>query len=262
MRGGSQARLVQCSDGRFYVVKFSNNPQGALTLSNEWITEAIFRYLRIATPKLAKIHFSQEFLASNPDVLLQCGLRSIEPEPGVHLGSLFPGDPAETAVYDFLPNGMLNEVVNLPDFVGALAVDRWVSNLDSRQAIFFRGKPRDWAPSVAAHGSRKGLIALMIDHGMSFGGARWEFSDASRTGLFGNPIVYNAARTRSVVETWIDRIRYFPESVLENAAKEIPDKWIECKRSRMDQLIEGLIFRKRTIAYSTYSALRSVQALA
>ena len=28
MRGSAQAHLLECDDGSFYVVKFSNNPQG------------------------------------------------------------------------------------------------------------------------------------------------------------------------------------------------------------------------------------------
>src|SRR5260370_16782025 len=35
MRGGSQAHLMRCSDGNYYVVKFQNNPHHSPTLVNE-----------------------------------------------------------------------------------------------------------------------------------------------------------------------------------------------------------------------------------
>ena len=35
LRGGSQPILAEASDGRLYVVKFANNPQGANLLFNE-----------------------------------------------------------------------------------------------------------------------------------------------------------------------------------------------------------------------------------
>src|ERR1700721_107528 len=35
MRGGSQAHLLRCSDGEYYVVKFQNNPKGTRILANK-----------------------------------------------------------------------------------------------------------------------------------------------------------------------------------------------------------------------------------
>src|SRR5258708_14165641 len=35
MRGGTQAHLMRCSDEKYYVVKFPNNPQGIRILANE-----------------------------------------------------------------------------------------------------------------------------------------------------------------------------------------------------------------------------------
>ena len=37
MRGGAQAQLMRCSDGRLYVVKFRNNPQSVRVLANEYL---------------------------------------------------------------------------------------------------------------------------------------------------------------------------------------------------------------------------------
>ena len=37
MRGGAQSHLIEADDGRFYIVKFQNNPQHRRILVNEWI---------------------------------------------------------------------------------------------------------------------------------------------------------------------------------------------------------------------------------
>jgi hypothetical protein len=48
-----------------------------------------------------------------------------------------PGSPAETVVYDFLPDEQLREIQNLGDFCGMLVFDKWTCNTNGRQAIFF-----------------------------------------------------------------------------------------------------------------------------
>ncbi len=52
VRGGSQARLVEGDDGRCYIAKFLNNPQGNRTLVNEWVAQSIMTTLGISTPPL------------------------------------------------------------------------------------------------------------------------------------------------------------------------------------------------------------------
>lgn len=260
MRGGSQSRLVEAIDGNHYIAKFVNNPQGARTLANEWISQRILTHLGIATPSMRMLDFSTELVQANPDLAMLYGDRVVPVASGVHLGSMFPGNPSETAVYDFLPDRMLKEVTNLSDFVGALVVDRWVANLDVRQAIFLRARPRDWAPRVAAHGSKRGLIALMIDHGLSFCGSRWEFADTGGSGLFGNPLVYQTASRGGALKGWIERIRYFPEQIISQALREIPDEWIEGRRIELEALAEKLLARRAFVGNSVEQALRAIAA--
>jgi len=89
------------------------------------------------------VRITEEFLADNPDVYMQLGSRRFSPAPGWHFGSRFPGDPARTAVYDFLPDALLASVENLSEFLVVLAFDKWIGNADARQAIFFRARLRE-----------------------------------------------------------------------------------------------------------------------
>jgi hypothetical protein len=72
------------------------------------------------------------------------------------------------AVYDFVPDTLLHQVRNLSDFLGVLVFDKWVSNADGRQAVFFRARVREWLPGAAeAHALTMGFVGLMIDHGFA-----------------------------------------------------------------------------------------------
>jgi hypothetical protein len=142
MRGGSQPHLLEAEDGQCYVVKFRNNPQHHRILVNELLASRLLAYLQVAAPETAPVQLSAEFLAENPDIHLTFGSRRIPVEPGWHFGSRYPGDPARTTVYDFLPDTLLPKVANLEDFRTILLFDKWVGNADGRQSIFHRALVR------------------------------------------------------------------------------------------------------------------------
>src|SRR5277367_117934 len=161
MRGGAQAHLLACDDGHFYVVKFLNNPQHRRILINEWIASVFLDYLKISAPPTAIVNLSPEFLEANPELYIQLGSRRQPAEPGWHFGSRYPGDPAKVMVYDFLPDTILEKVVNIGEFLGVLAFDKWIGNADARQSIFFRAKVRQ-GPRADATAPRAGLVAQMM----------------------------------------------------------------------------------------------------
>jgi len=142
MRGGAQSWLLEADDGHWYVVKFRNNPQHRRILVNELVASTLLGYLKIAAPEVALVHVGEDFLAEHPEVHLSLGTRRIAVEPGWHFGSRYPGDPARIAVYDFLPDALLAQVVNLEDFRAVLVFDKWVANADGRQSIFYRALVR------------------------------------------------------------------------------------------------------------------------
>src|SRR3954453_9381106 len=148
MRGGAQSHLIEADDGRFYIVKFQNNPQHRRILVNEWIASRFLEYLHIAVPATAIVNLSEEFLAANPDVHIQLGTKQSPVPAGWHFGSCFPGNPSTVAVYDFVPDTMLLKVENLDEFLGILAFDKWTANADARQSIFLRARLREFAKST------------------------------------------------------------------------------------------------------------------
>ena len=248
MRGGAQAHLIEAADGHAYVVKFSNNPQHRRILVNEWIASVFLRYLGVATPEVAIIRVTETFVDENPDAGLQLGSTRRAAETGWHFGSRFPGDPARMVVYDFLPDTLLNQVENRADFLGALVFDQWMGNADSRQAIFFRARVREWLPTFEAHPQRLGFVAQMIDHGFVFDGPHWRFHDSPLQGLYFRPLVYRGVRSLADFQPWLDRVAHFPEAVVDQAVRQIPSSWLAGDEDALAKLLEQALRRAKRVA--------------
>jgi len=247
MRGGAQAHLMEADDGCFYVVKFVNNPQHRRILVNEMIAAVALRYLQIATPDTAVLSLSPDFLAANQEVCIQLGTRRISPSAGWHFGSRFPGDPERLAVYDFLPDALLEQVQNLSHFLGVLVVDKWMANADGRQSIYFRARLSEWTP-VAGTRRRVGFVAQMIDQGFVFNGPNWEFADSPLQGLALRPSVYRGVRSLDDFQPWLNQVTHFPEDILDQAMRQIPPHWIEGEETELENLLERLLERRRRVA--------------
>ena len=241
MRGGAQSHLLEADDGHWYVVKFRNNPQHHRVLVNELLSSVFLEYLQIAAPPTALIHVSEEFLAVNPEVRLTLGTRSIAGAPGWHFGSRYPGDPARTAVYDFLPDALLPAVANLGDFRAVLVFDKWTGNADGRQCVFYRAM-------VTGSGARKpGFVAQMIDHGFAFNGPNWDFPESPLQGLYARRVVYKGVHSLADFEPWLGQVMNFPEEIVDQAWKRIPAGWIDGEEDELDALLEKLFDRRRRL---------------
>jgi hypothetical protein len=245
MRGGAQAHLIEADDGRFYVVKFRNNPQHHRILINESVASTFLQYLQIAAPEAAIISVSAGFLEDHPGAAMQLGNRTIRPEPGWHFGSLYPGDPDCVAVYDFIPDALLSEVVNLRQFLAMLVFDKWVGNADGRQAVFFRRRVKEWSPRQVS--TRLGFLAWMIDQGFAFNGPYWDFPDSPLHGLYHRPLVYERVRSLDDFQPWLDQVVHFPEEEMDRAFRQVPRQWIAGEEDALESLLATLMRRRRRV---------------
>jgi hypothetical protein len=238
MRGGSQAYLIRGDDGRRYVTKFVNNPQfGRRLLVNEYIASGLFDHLGICSPPHAVVRIGRHFLKDNPGVRFT--IKSVEHPVccGEHFGSLYTGD----AVYDFLPDALLPDVYNLQHFCGALVLDKWLSNADGRQAVFFRAEVQ--RPSEA---SGSVWVAQMIDNVHAFQGAEWTFSDSAVQGLYGRSIVYGPAPVMADFEPWLEAACAIDRPLLEEIARGQPLNWVRGEERELSRLLDRL-YRRREI---------------
>ena len=243
MRGGAQAHLLEADDGNWYVVKFRNNPQHHRILVNEAVAATLLSYLKITSPATALIQVTPEFLSANPEVHLSLGTRQVPVEPGWQFGSQYPGDPGRIAVWDYLPDALLSQVVNLADFRAILVFDKWTGNSDGRQCVFYRAMVR----REASGGGRPGFVARMIDHGFAFNGPYWDFPDSALQGLYARKLVYEDVRSLGDFQPWLDQVMHFPEEVLDQAWKRIPADWVEGEEDALEQLLIQLFERRKRL---------------
>ena len=236
MRGGAQAHLMRCSDGFYYVVKFQNNPQHVRILANELLGTRLAARLGLPTTPAAVIEVTEELIAYSSELVIQLGAGRTSCRAGLQFGSRYPGDPAQIAVHDFLPDEQLREAENLSDFAGMLLFDKWTCNTNGRQAIFF------------LEPGRSRYQALMIDQGFCFNAGEWAFPDAPLRGLYARHRVYEAVRGMSSFEPWFDRLeKKIDEGVLDGVAKEIPPEWYNFDPDALFRLLEQLLRRRKRI---------------
>lgn len=248
MRGGAQSHLMRCDDGDYYVVKFQNNPQGVRILANELLATRLAARLGLPTAAASVVLVEQRLIEFTDDLVMQLGRGSMPCHLGMQFGSRYPGSPAETVVYDFLPAEHLSEVSNLQDFCGMLVFDKWVCNTNGRQAIFFGAK------------NQTSYQAQMIDQGFCFNAGEWNFPDAPLRGIYARHRVYDSVRGIDSFEPWLSRIETrVAETVLDEIQGEIPPEWYDDDSDALNQLLEHL-WRRRKLVRELLIATRNSSA--
>ena len=242
MRGGSQAQLVEGSNGYFYVAKFLGNPQGNRTLVNELVAHHLLRAMGISAPSLCLLNLpdTAEF---RENAYFLVGANRIPAQPGPHLGSMSPVNPEKVAIFDLLPSRLLSLVGNIEEFATMFVIDKWLHNVDRRQVVFYRDRRQ--SPKTT-------FRACFIDQGMSFGGCLWELGDVAGFGLAESQSIYSLLDMPALAERAINRIKAIAESTILTAAACLPREWLaegdadclarllgqlESRRSRLDSLV-------------------------
>ena len=260
MRGGANAHLLLCDDDEHYVVKFRNNPQHSRILVNELICSVLLEYLQIPTPGWAIVNVPESLIAVTPELVMDAGAHTRRCEAGLHFGSRFPVDPARRAVYDYLPVSLLRLLLNADSFLGIAAFDKWVSNANGRQAIFFRDRASRW---MTPNGEKNGrvvpprslvYVVNMIDHGFAFNAQNWTFTDAPERGLYTRREVYESVTGFESFEPWLDRIVHCSPDILDDAYKRVPPEWFGSDWDALEGLLEELHRRRKGVPELLWSA--------
>ena len=250
MRGGSSSHMLLAEDDKYYVVKFRDNPQHARILVNELICYVLLDYLGLPVPAWEIVEVPDDLIEATPELTLEFGRETRPCEPGLHFGSRYPVDPSRQAIYDYVPSSLLRMVVNREAFLGMVAFDKWVSNADGRQAVFFRARAGDWlSPERLETDPEIGprslvYVANMIDHGFAFNAHHWDFSENPEQGLYTRRELYAGVRGYDDFEPWLGRILNMPAAVLDDAYKYIPPEWYEHQWDELESLLEKLYKRR------------------
>lgn len=241
MWGGSQSKLMECSDGQRYIVKQQNNPQGTRTLANELLGTLLARSLGLATPQPAIVHVSGDLIES-ADLRFESQLGMKPCDAGTCFGSQYfmPRIPASYRSMHFEPgspsSGYLRVLGNLNDFAGMLVFDKWTGNTDGRQIVFVR------------EGDDRPDRAIMIDFGCCFHASDWTFRDRHMQGIFVEPFVYNWIKGIEAFEPWLQILEHgTSEAALRCFAAVVPKEWYGEDQEGLERLVSCLNQRRQLV---------------
>ena len=238
MRGGAQSQLMLGGDGALWVVKFQNNPQGRRVLANELIATRMAEAVGLTVPQTDVVEVTEWLTENSPDLVMDFGPgAAVRGErarclPGLQFGSKFIGGLMPGQVVDYLPEGQLEEVRNLAEFAGMLAVDKWTGNCNGRQAVFER-KARE----------RK-YRATFIDQGYCFNAEDWTFPDSALRGVWMRNNVYARVTGWESFEPWLSRVEAFDAAKLWTIAEAVPPEWYGGDLREIERLMETLLMRR------------------
>lgn len=233
MRGGSQAHLMRASDGNFYVVKFQNNPQHLYVLANEMFASRLGQWLGLPFPRVEVIEVSDLLIADTEELRVETVSEVTPCSSGLQLASLYPGPEAQ--VFDYLPESMAARIANLADLVRCLTLDKWTGNCDGRQTIFSR------------RSIHQRFRMELIDQGYCFNAGQWNFPDLPLHGVYYRNYVYTGVTGWESFEPILTRAEEAGPVDVWRCAEQIPPEWFEYKYDALNQLIETLYQRRRSI---------------
>ena len=233
MRGGAQSQLMLGADGRLWVVKFQNNPQHLRVLANEMIATRLAEAAGLTVPATDVVEVTEWLIANTPGMHVELARGPVQRyTAGLQFGSQFIGGLMPGQVVDYLPEQQLDEVRNVAEFAGMLALDKWTGNCNGRQAVFDR-RPRE----------RK-YRATFIDQGFCFNAGEWTFPDSPLRGVYARNRVYAGVTGWSSFEPWLSRIETMEPETLWDIADMVPPEWYGGDMTQIERLLEQMLRRR------------------
>lgn len=141
------AHSVTADDGQHYYVK----PRTATNCFAKVLGSRIAAFCGVASVDTAQVVFDDEFVRkARAECKTQEERETLTAD--VHFGSLYPGDPLTTPIYDLFPVRLADKIRNLPDFSIMRTVDAWVANSVPGHAIFVRQPEKDFRAHFVGFG--------------------------------------------------------------------------------------------------------------
>jgi hypothetical protein len=243
MRGGSQAHLMRCSDGHFYVVKFKNNPQSPRVLVNEYIAGRLARLLKLPCPNFCLVEVSEDLIHLTPDLSVEEPRSRMPVAAGLAFGSQHPTWRSGKRrillpILDLRVALSVGPVENLSELSGILVFDKWTANNDGRQISCLE------LPTERS----KAFRMFMYDNGFCFGAGDWRFKQWPYQGLYDDRSVYGKLNINQTVDLWLERLEAnITVEELHRIAEELPESWINEDRDELLKMLNCLYERKSIV---------------
>jgi hypothetical protein len=210
LHGGSQPILAQASDGLLYVVKFTNNLQGANLPFNESIGSELYCACGLPVPSWKPLLVTSSFIDRNPDCWMQTPDGYLRPSSGLCFGSRFLGGDG-IRLLEILPGTSFKPVRNRKSFWLAWLIDICAGHADNRQAIFLED-------------AMCGLEAFFVDQGHLFGGPKGEQRPRFLASRYLDPRIYPNVSSKELLN-FQKVARCLDVDKLWKRIQALPDDW-------------------------------------
>jgi hypothetical protein len=211
--GGAQSRLVECDDGKLYVLKMHPNPQGPNVLANEALGAMIMDGLGLRTPRWKPVTIDLKTVRFFPDLAMHTAEKEIIfPACGLHFGSEYLGGP-QYDLFDFFPKSYSHKLKDTAQQLAVYLFDVWASHQDERQCLFQRIRGESL------------YDIFFIDNGHLFGGPKWsEFGyDSRRRSVNIQPLLMRDPR----IDEWLKLFDSHIPGLLHRAITLVPEEWYQ-----------------------------------
>ncbi len=221
--------LVLASDGHTYVVNLDRPGVPKASLMN-FIGGDLCRLVGIdaAMPSL---------LTVDPQVLqsalrINGSLSTVMPVlNALHLGIRYPVDPRQEAIYDFLPDSLLERVENRDDFWKLIPIDLWLGNSRASKLIYYRSTPQSSVEFRAT-------TMFRLEPGLL---ERQAMGSSNRRAPILTSRHYCGAAGRSIAENVLNQILALTVSDIQNLFFALPTPIIERHEPLIKEIAQELV---------------------
>jgi hypothetical protein len=152
---------------------------------------------------------------------------------------------------------MLPEVVNGGEFLGVMVFDKWASNADGRQAVFYRAQINTEMPGYP----RVGWVAQFIDSGLAFQGRDWTFYDSPVQGIYMGRIIYGRTLSLRDFDFWVSAAMQIGRDVLDEIFKLLPTAWVQGQEHELQRVLNQLHDRRLRVPELLAETVKCLQAM-
>lgn len=236
--GKSSSHLISFDDGRDYVIKFIK-PGFEKTLSNEWLTYCLARFLQLPVPTAHMVEIPEEFCKTIPELAYTQYTKK-------QFASLYIEGCGDGYTSD------VRYIVNHRSLAGIILLDYWLCNRDrTRKNILLKEE------------SPGSYSLWIIDHAEIFGSYGWLLPhlETLPTGILKSATHTMMARFVEDEHQFTEQleiIQTIPSLLLEEILSCIPNDWHLAKEERKAIITTLLTRRQKSLPHLIHKFIKNV----
>jgi hypothetical protein len=209
-RGATGSHIIQCDDGKTYVVKFAGQTKVAV---NEFVGQALAAAVGLPVPGASLVEVSSELVASSSDMRY----RAIA--PGLHQGSEMVPDSLDLDGWRDRSSSEGTKLVNDWALPAAICHDNWILTVD-----------RDRSDNHLVQFLDGGFRYLLLDFTHGFTGPSWTADSLEQASYLRrlvpvHPVMAGAVTGPASIRPTLERIEALGDPQIEAIVGDVPPSW-------------------------------------